>query len=316
MSCYRIRMKFGTDGDDFAKKVWDQQLVGMWFGSWDVNDLYEAYDAYNPQHHDRVTNVEIVTHINAQLLQRGLPQNMQADFVHSYKVFDELPEDTWIFTYFDDTLHFGQIANINPRNEPAFDCQQEHFKAKPIKNSKSFKVAELPDAFRALVSAGQGTLHKVPSYEKLTAILIKAADSDGVVELVSALSLEDWMDALGPKGWESVCTAYLILEHGFVPSGLLIGKTLADFDIVGHNLAGIAIYGQCKKNPVAYKNLDAHRRTFERLPEGALKFFFPYAGPDEWPGAGVTVISYKSLRAWCETTENGKRYEKVLRHGS
>jgi hypothetical protein len=152
---------------------------------------------------------------------------MKAASTPTIKTFDELPENTWIFTYFDGTLHFGQIADVNPRNEPRFDWQQEHFKAKGIKNRKSFVVSKLPDAFRLIPSAGQQTLHTLRSHQTLLSILISADNEDDVLKKISELSLPDWIDALGSTGWESICTAYLILEHGFLPTGLLIGGTLA-----------------------------------------------------------------------------------------
>jgi len=309
-------MRYGTGGDDFTERVWEKGLIGIWFGSWDIEDLYSAYEAYRPKKNHEVTNLEVEQHINDLLKGRGLPQNMNAAFVPTIKKFDQLTENTWVFTYFEGRLHFGQVAGVDPKNEPQFDCNQEHFKAKPIKNRKSFVVAKLPDAFRLLASAGQQTLHRLgESYEKLASILIEAKDADDVLSAIRGLSLPEWMDALGPKGWESICTAYLILEYGFLPTGLLIGGTLADFDIVGHDLNGTAIYGQCKKRPTPYPFSENDEQSFAGLPKDAKKFFFPYAGPDESPLFGVSIVSYNRIREWFETTEHGRRYERVLRLG-
>jgi hypothetical protein len=315
MACYRIRMKFGTDGQDFAKSVWEAGLIGIWFGSWDIYDLYAAYAGYRPKKNHEVTNAEIETYINALLRDRGLPQNMVAASVPTIKTFDELEENTWVFTYFDGRLHFGQIADVSPENEPRFDWRQEHFKAKPIKNCKSFLVSKLPDAFRLIASAGQQTLHKLKSHKKLVSILISARNEDDVLAQIRDLTLPEWIDALGDKGWESVCTAYLILEHGFLPTGLLIGGTLADFDIVGHDLHGTPLYAQCKKCPHRYIFSPEEKAVFNRLPATAKKFFFPYAGPEEWPTMDVSVISYKQMGDWFESTENGRRYRDIVRMG-
>jgi hypothetical protein len=309
-------MKYSPTDEDFTKRVWEQGLVGIWFGSWDIDDLYAAYRAYRPKKNNEVTNLEIERYINKLLIDRGLPNNMRAKFVPTIKTFDEeLDEDVWVFTYFDGALHFGQIADINPRDDPRFDCEKEHFKVKPIKNCKSFDVAKLPDAFRLLASAGQQTLHQLKSYEVLVSILIAATDEDDALAAIRSLSLPDWIDALGPKGWESVCTAYLILEHGFLPTGLLVGGTLADFDIVGHDLDGVAIYAQCKKKPTPYQFSEQDRQNFAILPAETKKFFFPYAGPAEWPLSGVSVVPYSRIREWFETTQNGRRYQTIIRLG-
>ena len=309
-------MKYVSDGKDFTKSVWEEGLVGIWFGSWDIADLYAAYGAYRPKQNHEVTNLEIERHINSLLHDRALPQNMRAAFVPTIKTFDEnLIEGTWVFTYFDGKLHFGQIADVKPNDEPCFAWNQEHFKVKPVENCKSFEVAKLPDAFRLLASAGQQTLHQLKSYKKLVSILIAARDVDDVLSAIRRLSLPEWIDALGPKGWESVCTAYLILEYGFLPAGLLIGGTLANFDIVGHDLDGTAIYGQCKKTPTPYQFAENDKESFAALPKGAKKFFFPYAGPDEWPLSGISVVPYSRMREWFETTENGKKYARIIRLG-
>lgn len=210
MSCYRIRMKYGTDGEDFTKRIWEMDLIGIWFGSWNIADLYAAYEAYRPKQNHEVTNNEIERYINAVLSERKLPENMRSEFVPTVKAFDHLPESTWVFTYFDGHLHFGQISDVNPYDEPRFNWNKERFKAKPVENCKSFEVAKLPDAFRLLASAGQQTLHQIKSYDKLVSILIEAGDVDDVLCAIRRLSLPEWIDALGSKGWESICTAYLI----------------------------------------------------------------------------------------------------------
>jgi len=309
-------MKYGKNGEDFAKRVWGEGLIGIWFGSWDIADLYAAYGAYRPKQNYEVTNSEIEKHINKLLRDRKLPENMAAGDVPTIKTFDDkLTEGTWVFTYFDGKLHFGQVADVNPIDEPRFNFNHEHFKAKPVKNCKCFEVAKLPDVFRLLPSAGRSTLHKVSSHEKLISILIEARDEDDVRSAIRGLPLTDWIDALGDKGWESVCTAYLILEHGFLPTGLLVGSTLADFDIVGHDLNGTSIYGQCKKTPTPHRFSRKDKESFACLPRDTKKFFFPYAGPEEGPLSGVSVVSYSRIRRWLEATENGKRYKEVIRSG-
>ncbi|HZL25914.1 MAG TPA: hypothetical protein VFC39_05235 [Acidobacteriaceae bacterium] len=316
MTCYRIRMKFGKDGPDISKEAWEAGLVGIWFGSWGIQDLYHSYAAYPSKQPGEVTNGEIESYINAQLRLRHLPLNMKADFVPAIKTFDEtLSENSWICTYFDGKLHLGQIADKEPRDEARFDLNKERFKARTIKNCKSFEVATLPDAFRLIASAGRQTIHKLDSHRKLVSILINAKNVDAVISKIRTLPFDEWMDILGDKGWESVCTAYLIMEHGFLPTGLLVGRTLPDFDIVGHDLSGIPIYGQCKKNPGLYSFNERDRQNFAHLPKKAKKFFFPFAGGDESAIPGVSVISYPTLRGWLDTTTKGKKYKEILRLG-
>ena len=316
MCCYRLRMKFGPNGKDFAKAVWQSGHVGIWFGSWDISDLYDSYEVCRPKPNAQANPLGVEKQINAILRGRGLPENMKAEYLNTILMFDDkLLKDTWVFTYFDECLHFGQVADVTCYDYPKFNWEQEHFKAKKLKNCKTFELSKLPDAFRNLASAGRQTLCQLKSYKKLVSLLIASKDEKEVLATVRKLSLYEWIDILGPEGWESICTAYLILEHGFIPTGLLIGRTLKDFDIVGHDLQGSPIYGQCKKTSIAHQFSEDEKEAFDGLPAVAKKFFFPFAGPEEWPLSGVECISLRTILDWMATTERGRKYSIVLRTG-
>jgi len=64
-------------------------------------------------------------------------------------------------------------------------------------------------ALGLLTIAGRSTLHQVPSTESPITILAESRTPAHVRRKISQLPWEEWLDALGPKGWESLC---------FVPS--------------------------------------------------------------------------------------------------
>ena len=64
-------------------------------------------------------------------------------------------------------------------------------------------------------------------------LLVGEESEEEVTSAFDSLRWEEWITALGPKGWETLCLGYLILEHGFLPTGMSVGGTLADVDIVG-----------------------------------------------------------------------------------
>jgi hypothetical protein len=311
--CFRIRMKFGHKGEDFSQRIWEAGLVGIWFGAWDIQDLYDAYDAYPGIARERVTNTQIATFLNTTLVRRGLPANVSSADAALGKRFDELLPDTWMFAYYNRTLHVGQLAEEDTHDGPVhFNVYGDHFKSKLIRNTKAFPLSELPEAFLVLPSAGQGTLHKLHGSAPLAQLLVNAAYSGEVVEAIQRLSLREWIDVLGPKGWESICCAYLMQMHGFLSTGLLTGGTLADYDIVGKDLTGKRIYAQCKKSPKPYGVSEADRSAFAQL-QDAHKFYFAFNGIAGDPIEDVEHISGDQIFAWLEQDAIGKRYARILR---
>jgi hypothetical protein len=311
--CFRIRMKFGHQGEDFSQRIWETHRVGIWFGAWDIQDLYAAYDAYPGIAGDRVTNTQIATYLNKTLVSRGLPANVSSADAALAKRFDELLPGTWMFAYYDRTLHVGQLAEEDTHDGPVhFNVHEDHFKSKLVRNQKAFALSELPEAFLVLPSAGQGTLHKLHGSAPLAQLLVNAANPGEVVEAIHRLSLRDWIDVLGPKGWESICCAYLMQMHGFLPTGLLTGGTLADYDIVGKDLTGTRIYAQCKKSPQLYRVTEADRSAFAQL-QDAHKFFFAFNGTGGEPIQGVKHISGDEIFHWLEHDGVGKQYAQILR---
>jgi hypothetical protein len=80
-------------------------------------------------------------------------------------------------------------------------------------------------------------------------VLEKSINEGDIWQNVDNMEWDDWLDFLGPDGWESLCLGYLICQHHFVPTGLDIGRTLKDFDVLGANLdTGKKIFAQCKKD--------------------------------------------------------------------
>jgi hypothetical protein len=52
-------MTFGNGGEDFTECAWISSRVGIWYGSWLPNDLYDAYGNERP-----VVTGEVVQRLN------------------------------------------------------------------------------------------------------------------------------------------------------------------------------------------------------------------------------------------------------------
>jgi hypothetical protein len=144
-------------------------------------------------------------------------------------------------------------------------------------------------------------------------ILAASANEQEAFQHVAKLSWNDWIDFLGPKGWESLCMGYLILQHDFVPTGLITGGTLKDFDMIGANFkTGERIFAQCKKDKNLLGNVP---EGFPEATEGLLGrdkvFLFAYGGCQNYP-SGVTVITGEDIRKWFDQDSTGKRYCSLI----
>jgi hypothetical protein len=308
--CFRFRMNFGPGGKDYASEVWNEGFVGIWQGQWDPEDLIEACNSCRLIK-GYVTPKALARALNELISSRGVPSDISAEGGRVALRFDEMVAGIWVFTFFDRAIHMAQIAGDELRVLPQFNHNGDIFKAKPIMTKKTFRLAELPPSFLLLPSAGRGSVHEVPSCSVLLKLLIDHGSASEVTAAFDALPWDIWIAALGPKGWESLCLGYLIQEYNFLPTGLSVGGTLADFDIVGRLRSGEPVYAQCKGDPRLHYITPDEEEAFASLPDGK-KFFFARSGVNrELPG--VTHLDEPRIVEWLTHSEAGLEYFRLLR---
>jgi hypothetical protein len=225
--------------------------------------------------------------------------------------FYQIKPDDWVCTSFAGCLH---IAHVNVPVELADakytrDC--EPLKWREIIAKRKFRLSELPDSYR-LITAAQGALYQIRSYDIAMRILAVSANEREAFQHVAQLSWNEWIDFLGPKGWESLCTGYLILQHDFLPTGLITGGTLKDFDMIGANFkTGERIFAQCKKdkNPLGKVPKEFLQAAEDLLGRDKV-FLFAYGGCHNYPG--VTVVTGEDIRKWFDQDSTGKRYWNII----
>lgn len=249
--------------------------------------------------------------LNELISSRGGRSDITAEGARAALRFDELEVGAWVFTFFDRTIHLAQIAAANPVVLPQFNHNGEIFKAKPIKNPRAFRLAELPPSFLLLPAAGRGSVHEVPSCSVLLQLLIGYESACEVTTAFDSLPWDTWIAALGPKGWESLCLGYLIQEYGFLPTGLSVGGTLADFDIVGRLRSGESVYAQCKGDPKLHYITPDEEEAFLSL-LGGKKFFFARCGVHR-ELTGVMHLDEARIIEWLTNSESGREYFRLLR---
>jgi hypothetical protein len=153
--------------------------------------------------------------------------------------------------------------------------------------------------------------------------LAESKSEQEVWERFQNLDFDDLLDAMGPSGWESLSEAYLILTQTFVPTGLLVGKTLADLDIVGRRFGtGAKIVAQCKKDPgrvhVAQGFVDYVSQARQAGDNTLEAYYFAYGGCELLPEElklGITVHDRDSIMRWLRDDHVGAKYWKMVRTG-
>jgi len=305
-------MNFGTGGKDVAKLAWESGKVGIWYGGWTAKDLEEALQKGTPdEQKDWLSNVPA---------QRQLFEVTWGFFKTSLR-FRRIRELDWVYVYFDEALHFAHVtgplesdahSELNEKNPSFPSAPPEVFKYRRIGDKKSFRLGRLPTSFLILRSAGRSNVYEHrTSYWHLVKMLAECKDESEVCERFRGLSLSEWLEWADDKTWEAICEGYLIFEQDFVPTGLRVGGTLADLDIVGYSKDGTKILAQCKKHPTPLAIEDGFVSLCADFPNPKKLYYFAFRGLVNAP-ADVRVVDKAALQKWLETTANGQLYRKLL----
>lgn len=302
MNYWRIRMNYSPTGEDVSKPAWEKGLIGIWYGAWTARDLETVNDLPPTQ------AAEVLASLPSQ---KRLNWKVTPGYIRTARRFRDISNDDWVFTYYEQALHLGQTASpILPEPAKEFERNGEVFKVRRVRYCKSFTLSELPESFRLLTCSGRSNIHQVPSTQLFVATLAASKNSGEVVEKFSRLDWREWLDALGPKGWEALCLGYLIQEVGYLPTGLGVGLTLPDFDIVGRDRDGRVVLAQCKKSPGMYRVSAEERATYRKTPNARV-FLFAYAGAQGAPPC-ANVITAEDLQEWFTHSQRGIQYRQLL----
>jgi hypothetical protein len=308
---WRMRMTVGGVRDVSAE-AWDRGQVGVWYGAWSAQELEQA--------------LEVDPADPARIL-RGLPHQLRLEWgqldLSTVLRFQAIGPDDWVIVFLRDRAEFG-LAQLeagmrsedgNPSNHAYPELEaQEVFKYRRIRNSKTFSIPDLPDAYHLLASQGRANVHEFHGMRPHVRLLAESEDVAAVRASMAAMPLDVFLDFLGAVAWESFCTGYLTLEHGFVPTGLATGRTLPTFDIVGRRVSdGMHIFAQCKKDPGPMEVEASFRVALGAHTGPCLAFYFAYGGCHGGI-PGIEVFGKDRMLAWL-ATERGEKYRTLLLGG-
>lgn len=294
--CWRIRAK-DPDGNDRSAECWERREVGIWYGAWNPDDWREA--------RSRSSTREYLNQVSAQAELWAVPKS----FVDTARRFDDISDSDLVLMYHNRRLHFGYLTSpMSWEEDHPLNAAQEVFKYRTLEPDKTFDVNELPDAYRLIPTAGRGNVHQFRGVNRrLVGLLMKCDTTEEVWRQIGAMSDMDWLDMLGPTGWESFCLGYLVITRAFRPSGVMVGRTLPSLDIVGRSaLDGRRILASCKKN---LSPVEMPKEFLEACSGDGHFFWCAYGGaPSE--REGVYVFDRERAMEWLNTPE-GQEYIRL-----
>jgi hypothetical protein len=300
---WRVRINFRPTHEELSHEAWNRNEVGIWYGAWHAKELEPALKSRDA--------LERLSRANRRA---GLDWEISSTFLNLAKRFVGIESRDWVIAYFENSLHLAHVCSElrSSRSHP-LNRKGEIFKFRKIRAKKSFSLDDLPDTFRLLSGVGRGNVFQPRGLGDLVALLGAASDEREVREQLRGKNLADFTELLGPASWESVCQAYLSLEHNFVPTGLRCGGTLPDLDIVGRRSTdGARIIAQCKKDPGPKPIADGFLKTLSGSRNNQKAFYFAFGGCSGEIPQHVTVIGRDEIAAWSKTKQ-GARYFKWLR---
>lgn len=307
---WRVRMKVAGD-HDVSVEAWERGEVGVWYGAWSADEWQEACRAQP----DDPWNI-----LREHPHQQELGWNSRPD-IGVVRRLEAIGPDDWVVVFLRQRAEFG-LAQLEPGmyshenhalNQPYPDRgAKEVFKFRRIKTSKVFKLMDWPDAYHLLAAQGRGNVHEFHGMRPHVRLLAESESAAMLRATLAALPFDCLIDFLGASAWESLCTAYLTLEQGFVPTGLSTGMTLPTFDIVGRRVPdGLHVFAQCKKNSGSVSIDDGFAAAVSAHNGPYKAFYFAYGGCHGEIPLDTEVIGRAEILLWAQT-ERGAMYRRFL----
>ncbi|HMJ41994.1 MAG TPA: hypothetical protein VK522_06910 [Pseudolabrys sp.] len=308
MNFWRVRLRVSGQRD-FSEEAWERNEIGIWYGAWTCEDLKQARSVtMRPE--------DVRKYLNDMPAQLDLGWEVTESHFNTIIRFESIAEDDWIVVYLAQQHKLG-LAQVESQFQSTLDHPfnnwddgGEIFKYRKIRAKKSFEVSELPDAYRLLSSQGRSNVHEFHGMRGHVDLLVQCETVRELQDTIRAMPFDKLLDFYGASGWESFCFAYLIMEQKFVPTGLSIGRTLKDFDIVGRaRTDGRRIVAQCKKHPTP-QPID--RSFLSAITPQDIAYYFAYGGISDEVPSGTIIVTGADARNWAMSHSNGQLYRKLL----
>lgn len=290
-----LRMRHGTDGDEFAKELWEKDRAGILWGPWRIEDALDDND-------------EVSSAALKRLFKRA-PMNAypRQGLECAIRFCCDTNEDDHVLVTYDGMIHIGVIADeeINtdetPRPTPDDPSVIEYVKYVRLRDRKEFDLAKLPSSFWLIPQTGRGTFQRIGRTRPLAKLLASSADEAEVCKRILDFTPDQLLDILPAAGWESLCLEYLRESIGFRSLLLAAGRSLEGIDIVGVDRNYKRVVAQCKNDPlpIAARNADAWMAEYGR--RGDRAYYFARGGIKGPTESHCEIVTQREITAWLES---------------
>jgi hypothetical protein len=299
---WRIRSR--CNDRDFSDETWARSEAGIWYGAWTAED-------FNGVRND--TESRSLKFLNSLPAQQALGWDVKPLYLKTALRFANIGRTDWVLMYVprDQAIGMARLeGKMESNSHHPCNYEGEVFKYRKIVEKKTFKLSDLPDAYRLLSAQGRSNVHEFHGMREHVELLGQCSTANDLHKAIGEMSFENLLDFFGPSAWESFCFAYLIMEENFVPTGLSIGRTLKDVDIVGRRRTdGRRIVAQCKKHP-SPQPIDSG--FLSAITSQDIAYYFAYGGISGEVPSGTKIITKADAYSWAMSHSNGQLYRKLL----
>jgi hypothetical protein len=312
MAYWFMKMKQGARGEDFARKLWQQGLMGVLFGTWRIDHVLGEDGRPDP---GKLT-AEAIEKVCRQPKGIDRGRDFNDAFLWAPKTFLlKVSEGDRVVVVFDEAIHIGTVDEgfYDDPNGPR-GPYKEYFKCRPVKDRKAFSLTELPASYRLVASMGRRAIQGITVYRKLVRLLDENDDSEGIQEALMGMPKGDFLDMLSDKQWEVICDQYLRDKIGLRSLVLGVGGTLKDVDIYGVAKDGRRVLAQCKNDsrPYTVKRLARLIGGIPRNPEDHLYFCCRGGVEGDRGDLDCQVVDGNDILNWLDDDPDYFRYLKSV----
>jgi hypothetical protein len=302
-----MRMRQGSNGEDFTTELWDQELIGVMFGTWTIDDVSDGAGGIDES---KITHEWL-----CQYLPDNEPTYKKSWSDSSHRFLIEMSAGDKVVVEFKGALHIATVTDeVTGDPDHTRRERKEHFKCRRIRHRKDFPLEKLPSSYRLISTTGRGAVQRINAYEPLVELLDLCDSPEEVTKACCEMSMEKVLGVLAPKQWEAICSEYLRDIEGVRPLLLAVGSTLKDIDIYGVNRDGRRVLAQCK-NDAKTRNARSINDWIVGLAVGSedkLYFFARGGVKGSINHSRCTVVDGNDILGWLRSQEEYERYVKCL----
>ncbi len=303
-----MRMRQGSKEKPVTPDLWNQNLIGVMFGTWTIDDVRADSGGIDES---KLTHEWL-----SRYLTDNEPEYKKSWSDSSRRFLAEMASGDKVVVEFEGALHIATVTDEFEGNPHSLHPKYgEHFKCRRIRERKPpFSLERLPSSYRLISSTGRGAVQRIKAFEPLVEMLDRWDSPEEVTEACRDMPTEKLLEVLAPKQWEAICAEYLRDTEEVRPLLLAVGSTLKDVDIYGVNRNGKRVLAQCKNDakPREARTINEWLDSVVASPGDELYFFARGGVKGSIDADRCRVVDGKEILAWLRSRGDYEEHLKTL----